>query len=53
MKKSTSIALIVIAVLALFFLSIFSWGISHYNKLVTMKENIDGAWAQVDNQLSA
>ena len=51
MKKSTSILLIVIAALVLFFISIVSWGISNYNKLVTMKENIDGAWAQVDNQL--
>lgn len=27
------------------------WGISQYNGFVTMHENIDGAWAQVDNQL--
>lgn len=51
MKKGLAITLIILAGLILFFISIAGWGVSQYNKLVTMKENIDGSWAQVDNQL--
>ena len=51
MKKNLSVLLTVMAVIAVFFISIIGWGVSHYNKLATMRENIDGAWAQVDNQL--
>ncbi|MEW5803568.1 MAG: LemA family protein [bacterium] len=51
MKKGLSISLAILAVLAIFAIFLISWGVSHYNKLVTMRENIDGAWAQVDNQL--
>lgn len=51
MKRNLSIFLAVMAVIAIFFISLIGWGVSHYNKLITMRENIDGAWAQVDNQL--
>jgi len=51
MKRGLSIFLAVLAAIAILFLILVGWGISHYNKLVTMRENIDGAWAQVDNQL--
>ncbi len=51
MKKGLSVFLVIMAVLAIFFISLIGWGVSNYNKLVTMRENIDGAWAQVDNQL--
>jgi len=51
MKRGFSVFLVILAVLAVFFISLIGWGISNYNKMVTMRENIDGAWAQVDNQL--
>jgi len=51
MKKGLSVFLVILAVLAIFVISLIGWGVSNYNKLVTMRENIDGAWAQVDNQL--
>ena len=43
MKKS-SIILIVIAVLAVI------WGVSAYNGLVTMDENVNTEWANVETQ---
>ncbi|MDO4594494.1 MAG: LemA family protein [Tissierellia bacterium] len=44
MKKSTGIILAVVIVLAIIF------GTS-YNSLTTAKEDVDGQWAQVENQL--
>ncbi len=43
MKKGWIIAVVVVAVLAL-----YSW--SSYNGFVTLNEKVDGAWAQVDSQ---
>ncbi|MEW6382278.1 MAG: LemA family protein [bacterium] len=51
MKRGLGIFLAVLAAIAIFFVLLAGWGVSHYNKLVTLRENIDGAWAQVDNQL--
>jgi LemA protein len=51
MKKGLIIFLIILGAVALFFLSVLGWGVSNYNRLITLRENIDGAWAQVDNQL--
>ena len=46
MKKSTLLGIIVVAVLGM----IVVWGIGCYNKLVTMQENVENAWGQVENQ---
>ncbi|MDI6786260.1 MAG: LemA family protein [bacterium] len=48
MKRNLIIALVVIV--AVIFL-MFSWVTENYNKIVTLKENIDAKWAQVENQL--
>lgn len=45
MKKST---IIVIAIIGFFVILIMS-GISGYNSLVTMEENVDSKWSQVEN----
>lgn len=47
MKKGM-IALIVIAVIVL---GVFGWFFSTYNSLVTLNENVNSKWSQVDNQL--
>lgn len=44
MKKTTIIILVVIAVIAMYF-------IGTYNSFVGMKQNVDSKWAQVENQL--
>ena len=46
MKKGTLITIIVIAVLGM----IAVWMISCYNAFVTMQENVENAWGQVENQ---
>lgn len=48
MKRNLVITLII--VVAVIFL-IFSWVVGNYNKIVTLKEDIDAKWAQVENQL--
>jgi LemA protein len=48
MKKGLLIALGVIVLLVFM---VGSSVISNYNNMVTLQEEIDGAWAQVDNQL--
>ena len=45
MKKST---IIILSIVAVFVIAIF-WGISAYNSLVKMDENVTEKWAQVDN----
>ncbi|NPV27451.1 MAG: LemA family protein [Firmicutes bacterium] len=47
MKKSWIILLVIVGVLAVFALTL----ISGYNNLVTLNENINGKWSQVNNQL--
>lgn len=44
MKKTSVI--IVLAVVAAF----VAWGVGRYNSLVTAEENVENAWAQVENQ---
>lgn len=51
MSRGLKIAIIVIAVLVIVGISIVSWGIGGYNKVVAMDENVSGKWAQVENQL--
>lgn len=46
MKKSTLIWIIVAAVLGM----ITVWMIARYNAFVTMQENVEGAWGQVQTQ---
>lgn len=43
MKKSTIIIIVVVALLAI-------WGVSGYNGLVTMDENVSGQWSNVETQ---
>lgn len=45
MNKKTILLIILAAVLAIVF-----WGIGRYNALVTAEENVETAWAQVENQ---
>ena len=42
------VALVVIAVLVIFGLSIFGWVMGERNKLVTERESVNGSWSQVD-----
>ena len=43
MKKSTIIIIVVVVLLAI-------WGVSGYNGLVTMDENVSGQWSNVETQ---
>lgn len=44
MNKPILIILVVVALLAVF-------GIMSYNSLVSMNENVNGKWSQIENQL--
>jgi len=46
MKKGTLITIVVIALLG----AITAWVIGCYNTLVTMQENVENAWSQVETQ---
>ena len=46
MKKNVLITIIVLAVIGM----IAAWLISRYNIMVTMEENVENAWGQVENQ---
>ena len=46
MKKSSLIAIIVVALIAIIAL----WGVKSYNQIVTAEENVETAWSQVENQ---
>jgi LemA protein len=51
MKKTWIWVLGILGVIILCFLIIVGIIVGQYNKMVTLRESIDGAWAQVDNQL--
>ncbi len=51
MKKLLIILGIILAVVLIVAFSIFGWVKATYNNLVTMDENVNGAWAQVENVL--
>ena len=51
MSTGLKSGLIVIGILVLIILIPLLWLKGTYNSLVTMDENINGAWAQVENQL--
>lgn len=46
MKKSSLTTIIVLAVIGI----MVAWGVGRYNAFVTMQENVDNAWGQVENQ---
>lgn len=46
MKKSVLTTIVVVAVLGM----IAAWLIGRYNAMVTMEENVENAWGQVENQ---
>ena len=46
MKKSVLTTIVVVAVLGM----IAAWLIGRYNTMVTMEENVENAWGQVENQ---
>lgn len=49
MKKGTLIALVTVGVIVLVALIMVITGVSKYNKLVSMEENVDEKWSQVEN----
>ena len=51
MSRGVKIALIVVAVVVVLGFGLFGWVVSGYNKAVAMDENVNGRWAQVENQL--
>ena len=51
MKKTLIWVLGILGAIIIFFLIIAVIIVGQYNNMVTLRENIDGSWAQVDNQL--
>ena len=51
MKKVWIWTLGIVGIILLFFLIMIILVVGQYNNMVTLRENIDGAWAQIDNQL--
>ena len=51
MSNGIKALLIVVGVIAVLAVGIVLWGIGQYNKVVAMDEQINGQWAQVENQL--
>lgn len=49
--KSRAGLIISLAVILIIVISLFSWFISTRNQMVSLEENIDASWAEVDNQL--
>ncbi len=49
--KSRAGLIISIVIIVVIIFSLFSWFINTRNQMVTLEENIDAAWAEVDNQL--
>jgi len=51
MSQGLKIFLITIGIILLIGFLFISWGVSQYNKVIAMDENVKGSWAQVENQL--
>ncbi len=51
MSNGVKITFVVLAVIAGFALMTVLWGVSQYNKVVAMDEQVRAQWAQIDNQL--
>lgn len=50
MKKGAIIGLSIAAIVILFLVIIISWGVKTYNNLVTLNEEVNQSWSQVENQ---
>lgn len=50
MKTKTIILIAIPAAILLVIVLIFGWGVSAYNSLVGLDEDINGSWSQVENQ---
>ena len=50
-KRGLVSALVIIAVIVVLGIIFSAWYVGTRNRLVTLEENIDGAWAEIDNQL--
>lgn len=50
MKKGLAIGLGIAGFFIFILILLFSWGVSVYNSLVTMDEQVTSAWSQVQNQ---
>ena len=50
MKKGTIIGLSIAGIIILLLVILISWGISTYNNLVTINEEVNQNWSQVENQ---
>lgn len=50
-KKGLVSALVIIAVIVVLGVIFSSWYVGTRNRLVTIEENVDGTWAEIDNQL--
>ena len=51
MKRGTIILLVVVAVIVIIAFSVFGFVRGTYNQLVQMDESVNGAWAEVENNL--
>jgi LemA protein len=51
MSRGLKITLIVLAVVLVLGFGFFGWAIKNYNSVIAMDENVNGSWAQVQNQL--
>ena len=49
-NKGLIITLSVIGVIVLFGIILVAWGVGSYNNLVTLNENVNQSWSQVENQ---
>ncbi len=50
MKKGTIIGLSIAGIVILFFVMLISWGVKTYNNLITINEEVNQSWSQVENQ---
>ncbi len=50
-KRGLVSALVIIAVIVVFGVIFSAWYVGTRNRLVTLEENVDGTWAEIDNQL--
>ncbi len=51
MNKGLKVFLIVVAIILFLAATIVGWGVSQYNKVISMDEQVKAQWAQVENQL--
>jgi LemA protein len=51
MKLTLMVVGVIVAVVIILGVGLTLWGISEYNKVITMDENVNSRWAQVENQL--